>query len=187
MSFADERGAAEAAMAHRGAGEGPPYPPVADRIRIRREQLGLSEQELERRVASRGQHVCQDLEWFDHEAFGCASIGDLLALAGALETSVSALLFGGDPPASPAEVTCSRIGDALRERLSRSGLSVEAFSTQVGWNVEPVIDDPLALLTYNLEGLRDICIAVDVDWLAVVTHVERKDGRAKSSIEAKEK
>jgi hypothetical protein len=187
MSFADERATAEAAMAHRGPGEGPPYPPVADRIRIGREQLGLGEQELERLVDGQGQHLCQDLEWFDREAFECASIGDLLALARALETSVSVLLFGDEPPAALAEVTCSRIADALRERQSRSGLSLEDFSTQVGWNVEPVLNKPLALLAYNLEGLRDICVAVGVDWLAVVMHVERTDRRAPSSVEPKEK
>ena len=188
MTFANDYAAAEAAMAYRGPGERPPYPPVADRIRSRREELGLGEPELERRVEDQGQHLCQDLEWFDREAFECASIGDLLALAGALKTSVSALLFGEEPPAALAEVTCSRVADALRERLSGSGLSVEDFSTQVGWNVEPVLNEPRALLVYNLDGLRDICIAVDVDWLAVVAHVERKSGRTKSrSIESKEK
>jgi hypothetical protein len=50
--------------------------------------------------------------------------------------------------------------------MRSAGLDVEEFSKKVGWDLTEV--DPRALWTFTVDGLRDVCAAAGVDWLAIL-------------------
>jgi hypothetical protein len=56
-------------------------------------------------------------------------------------------------------------------------MTAEALGEAIGWDIEPVLQEPEALEGYNVAGLRDICSAVGLDWLSIVVHLERVDRR----------
>lgn len=176
MNFAAARIQADAALAHGGTEPGPPFPPASEYIRAARERLGLGEQDVVRRVGS-GAHICPDLELRDDEAFTCAGVHDLLALSKALDTSVSELLLGAAPPDTLVPVACEEVARSLHHQIQQRGMTAEALGEAIGWDIEPVLQEPEALEGYNVAGLRDICSAVGLDWLSIVVHLERVDRR----------
>ncbi len=171
MGFAEERALVEAALADDGAND-LPCPPVASRLRDARKRLGITESQLQAKVGAE-RFLCPDLELRDEEIFHCTDVQTVVALAAALESPASVLLFGEEPPVAVEGVSLNHVVERVREKLMQSGLTVEQFGDKIGWDVEPVLQEANALGTYCLLGLRDICSAVSIDWFAVLVELER--------------
>jgi transcriptional regulator with XRE-family HTH domain len=169
MGFAEERLVAEQALAvyELGSPAEPVFPSVAARILRAREALGLTKDDVAARWGEQPS-MYWDLEFFDDEAFTVISVKQLQRLAAVLETSVSALLFSEEPPpefpgASYAEVTAK-----LRKKIAEEAISLEHLGDQIGWELGPLLDDPDALGDLPIDGLRSVCQAVGVDWVAAL-------------------
>lgn len=182
MGYAEQRAMVEAALARDSDDDGS-YPPAAGYLTAARERLGLSEQQLRRRLGSVG-HVCMDLEWYDSELFQCASVAVLVGLAAVLRTSVASLLFGDSPASALPVATCADVSRRVGEVIAAERISSDEFGNRVGWDVEPLLHDPAVLATYNVQGLRDICQAVGVDWMSVVESLERQAAQENGAGEA---
>jgi hypothetical protein len=109
-----------------------------------------------------------DLEGRDDEAFTCISLGQLVALGSALRVSPRELV--DDQEASPAteRVAYARLADQVRTQVDLEGTSPEAWGDRIGWDVSALLLNPERVADLNLDGLRDICSAVGIDWRAVV-------------------
>lgn len=176
--FGTARAQAEVALAGLRSESAPSFPTTSGFIRAARARLGLREQEVVELVGPNA-HVCPDLELRDDEAFTCAAIHDLVALSKALSTSVCELLLGAAAPDSLEPVACDEVAGRLRQRIEASSTSAAALGEAIGWDIEPVLQKPVALAGYNVVGLRDICSAAGLDWLGVVVHLERSDRRTR--------
>jgi hypothetical protein len=165
MLFGEGRVLAERALEQDRVDRVAGFPPAAAHLRVSREALGLNPQHLAARFGRHG-HLCPDLELYDDELFTCISVRDLLRLAAVVETSVAALLFGGNPPVPIRHVTFSEIAALIRDRLAATGVTAEQCGELVGWDVQPVLHNPEALGDFNVQGLRDVCVALGIDWVA---------------------
>jgi hypothetical protein len=93
-----------------------------------------------------------------------------------LETSVPALLFGADPPAGVTpRVTFAEVADRIQSSLAATGSTVEAWGDMAGWDVKPLLQDPAALASFNVQGVHDVCKALGVDWVGVLSEHNRRD------------
>jgi transcriptional regulator with XRE-family HTH domain len=172
----DERAQAEAAFADLSSPRGekePQWPPAARRIREARERLGLSESEVAAKLGLTPSEY-QDVEFHDDEVFMTFSVKHLRALGEELGLPLPEMLFG--PGAEPAgsSVSFSEIARRLAALAASRQVSLDELSDSVGWEVAPIVRDPAALAELNLDGLRDVCGAVGVDWVSAL--VEKGDG-----------
>ena len=170
----DERAQIEAAFDDlsrpRSAGE-PQWPPVAARIRQARERLGLSLSSIAENLGLEVSEY-QDVEFHDDEVFTNFSAKHLRALGEILSLPLHEILFG--PNAEPVLVTTSssEIARLISEMATARQLSLDELSNVVGWELEPIVRDPARLADLNLDGLRSVCNAVDIDWVSALLEKE---------------
>jgi len=115
----------------------------------------------------------RDLEAYDAEAFMCLSLRQLCTLADALEVSARSLV--SDDPDLPvrARLTPDEIVAALRRRLVTTNGDVQALGEQLGWDVANALEDSATLWEdWGIDGLRDVCDPLDLEWRALLPHRE---------------
>jgi hypothetical protein len=61
---------------------------------------------------------------------------------------------------------------SLAKHLQETGKSVQDFSSTVGWNVEPMLDDPSKVGDLNADGFRAICEAIGLNWLTILDQIK---------------
>jgi transcriptional regulator with XRE-family HTH domain len=172
MAFADERAVAEEGLARLSSAPSAVLPPVARRIREARLRLGITEAEVAHRWGVEPS-LYWDLELRDDELFTGVDFRSLPGLAAALELPLMVLLFGDEPEAKPSEVGYAEVAAGLRRRLVDEGLTVDALSDAVGWELGGVLEEPESLAAFNISGVYDVCHAVGVDWLGLLAHESR--------------
>jgi transcriptional regulator with XRE-family HTH domain len=172
MAFTDERALADEWLARRGEAPRALLPPVAKRIREARLRLGLSEAEVAHRWGVEPS-LYWDLELRDNELFMCVDFRNLPGLAAALEMPLMVLLFGEEPVTQPPEVEYAEVAQRIRRRLADEGLTVDALSDVVGWELQGVLEDPETLGAFNISGVYDVCQAVELDWIGLLAHERR--------------
>jgi transcriptional regulator with XRE-family HTH domain len=132
-----------------------------------RERAGLSEEEMGERVGI-GVASYRDLESDDTEVFMCLSLAHLRVLGRILGVSPRILLLGEDAPVPGEPVSFSEISAHLNALRAAKGVTVDDLSDQVGWELRDVLVDPEKLWTFNVDGLRDLCRAIQADWVAAL-------------------
>lgn len=158
---------AEQAMALYDRGSEATFPPAAARFLRAREARGLTQDDVAARWGE-PPSMYWDLELYDDEAFTVVSVEQLRRLAAVLGTSVSVLLFDDEPSSEVAGVSYEEVITRLRERMAKDRVSVEQLGDQIGWELQPLLDDPGALGDLPVYALRSICRAAGVDWVGVL-------------------
>lgn len=163
-----DRALAEQALASLDTGNtsGCRWPPVAERIRQARERLGLTITEVAKLVGITSSSY-YDAEGRDDEVFTVLSLAQIVRLGRLLSVAPGELLFGPSGP-ERQEISFAEIVERLGEKLEASGLSAEEFGEKIGWDVSNVLSRSDALWEFNLVGLRDVCNAIDVDWVTAL-------------------
>ena len=105
-----------------------------------------------------------DLETHDDELTCNVSLDSIARLARALGVKPSVLYDGQ----STETVSLEQLASLLREHVARSGKSLDDFETDLGWGVAPALANPEAFREFNVDGLRAVCDAVNVDWYDVL-------------------
>jgi transcriptional regulator with XRE-family HTH domain len=172
MSFLGERDMANAALAYDGPAPAPAFPPVAERIRVARQALGVSLDAFARHC---GLEPAQQysLELHDYEVFQAVELANVTAYAAALGLPLFTLLFGEQPLREIPDVAYLDVAQAIERYASASGVTVETVSTQVGWDLQSVVDDPARVASFTIQGLFDVCRLVGLDWLGVLIALDR--------------
>ena len=143
------------------------WPSVGDRIRQARLQAGLSENEIARRLGMTIHSYC-DLESDGDEAFTDLSLKHLAELGRILGVQPRVLLLGREGEGGKQTVTCEDVTARIAKRISESGLAADQLGDLIGWDIKPLLGDPLSLSDYTVEALYDICKVVDLDWVAAL-------------------
>ncbi len=120
----------------------------------------------------------RDLESYDDEAFMSISLGQLRSLAQALAVTIRELVSDA-ARAQPARGTTSPedLVQRIEAELQATGETVTEFSSRVGWDVAPALEDPRTIAPqWNADGLIAICDAVEVPWLDVLSAIETQSG-----------
>ena len=170
MALMDERELVDTALAQlsSGAGSEPTrWPPVGRRIKEARERAGLSESDIAARLGMTASEYW-DIELHDDEAFSVFAIAELAHLAELLGVSLEVLLFGADVEVVPGRTPYRVIAERLATVIASEGVTIETMSDRVGWDLAPVLRDPEALGQFNVVGLRDVCRAIDIDWVSAL-------------------
>ena len=172
MSFLAERDMARRALEYRGPGPRPAFPPVASRIRAARERLGIGLEDFASRWSPQPS-AYWDLELADHELFETVALRDLPRLARSLELPLMTIVFGEEPMRALAPVSYRDVARAIDTRLADAGVTVEQLSETAGRQLQPILDDPDVLGTFNVQAAFDICQSVGLDWVGLLDAVAR--------------
>ena len=174
----DERSQAEVALARldaRATQAESEWPPIARRIREARERLGLTEAEIADKLGLPASEYW-DVEMHDDEAFTNFAVGHLGQLAVLLGLTVQEMLFGSIAREHPAPVSFAQIAELLAALASAEGITMDALSERIGWELRPVLRNPLALGDFTVVGLRDVCGAIGVDWVSALPEKIERTG-----------
>jgi len=166
----DERRRAERALSEYAADTDPDkidWPAAAGRIREARLRSGMREADLAHELEITIESYW-DLESYDDEIFKCLTLKEVSVLGRALNVTPRVLLLGSDESNDHQRVTFTEIVEALSARLTREKITPERLGELIGWDVQPLQNDPAALWTYPIVALYDICRAVGVDWTAAL-------------------
>ena len=139
---------------------------TCDRLRGARERLGLTLEEVANRMGLSARWY-YDLEAYPDEVSSTVSLAHLQVLGQTLGLEPATILVG--ETTSPTDRGGFRdVVDGLERRMKSEGLDAKTLGERLGWDIRGVLADPEELWTFNVAGLRDVCLGVGVDWLAVL-------------------
>jgi hypothetical protein len=111
--------------------------------------------------------------WYYHreespdEVFSNLSLLHLKALGQTLALEPATILVGDG--AQPAQRRPFRdVVDALQRRMDSEHLDADTLGDRLGWDIRALLADPEDLWNFNVDGLRDVCEGVGIDWLTVL-------------------
>lgn len=134
---------------------------TADRFRAARERAGLSIAKTAAR-AGVSESCVWDLESYDDELMMVYSPADLQRFAGILCVTPRELV-GTEERGDP--ISADQLASAIREYCRLRNRTLEEFGDAAGWDVSKAADVPQLLLSdISLDGIRDICRELGVDW-----------------------
>ena len=150
------------------------------RLREARGALGLTAAEFARKIGyPNGISAYLDLEAHPGDLFMTVSLAALSALGSELRIDPLGLLCDdAEAIREPGALAFEQVAEALASFRVAEGLSVEALSDHLGWDVAGVLVDSKALWEFNVDGLRDICSPAGLDWRRAVPNVPRPALRA---------
>jgi len=143
-------------------------PPIAARIQSARVRVGLDERTMAERIGI-SLPAYFDLEMHNDEVFTCLSLDQVRRLARTLGVSIVSLV-ADDPDAMRSALSMSHLVERLRQRLSQEGITADAFSDRVGWDITAALSDPeSAWHDWNIDCLRDVSTELGVEWLGILS------------------
>jgi DNA-binding XRE family transcriptional regulator len=132
-----------------------------DRFRAARERAGLSIAEIAAR-AGVSEPCVWDLESHNDELMMTCSPADLQRFAGVLSVAPRELV-GTEEHGDP--ISANELASAIREYCRVRNSTLEEFGDAAGWDVSKAADASQLLLSdFSLDGIRDICRELGVDW-----------------------
>jgi transcriptional regulator with XRE-family HTH domain len=140
---------------------------VSERLRMARERAGLTPEELAERIGITTAWY-HDLEGHPGDVSTTLSLAQLRDLASALELDLRHLLLGEEAPLLAIGLSAGDVVERLRQEVAASGKSPEELGAQIGWDVDPLLRAPESIWELNLDGLRDVCAFVGVNWTALL-------------------
>ena len=145
--------------------------PRAELLRRCRERRGLSGEATAGAVGITKNQL-YDLEAYDEELHYNVSLATARRLATLLEVSLPELLLADEVREPGRRVSFAALPDALRTHLETIGEAADAFAARAGWDVGPVLREPLALWGWCPDGLRDVCRAIEVNWVGALPQMD---------------
>jgi transcriptional regulator with XRE-family HTH domain len=146
-------------------------PPYAARLRTAREQTGRS---IDQMAALLGmtREAYWDLESYDDEVLTCISIAQCAWLCRTLGMAPRAL-FAEESSDEQGTINLDALGLKIKAHLQAEQMDLSAFEERVGWDVATWLERPQEFFTarYNVDALRDICQAIGVNWVAVLSAI----------------
>ena len=139
------------------------------RIIQARERLQLRPQEVANAI-SMNRPSYWDLETVEDEIANAVCLRQIVALCNLLKLSPWEL-FTGFAQANDSEQTMNAqaLVQLIPDHLIAKKLTLPEFEDKVGWRVEEVLSNPdLALESWGLDCLRNVCAELGVNWLVVL-------------------
>jgi transcriptional regulator with XRE-family HTH domain len=140
---------------------------AGERIRAAREHRGLPSQVVAA-AAGIGDDWYRDVENDATEATSNLSLTSFGCIARAVGLSPLEALAGRSARPASVQRSLSDLASLAHARMEGDGLTIEAYSQRVGWDMAPVFADPAHVRRYTADALWDICADVGVDWREVL-------------------
>lgn len=140
---------------------------ASERIRKAREKLGLSAEQVAEGL-SLPVAWYRDLESYPDEVISNISLAHLQLLGGILGIDPRHILLGEKVSAPKERGNFQDVSTGLNRIMIEKGLDPDRLGEQVGWDVREVLIDSQELWNFTVDGLRDLCRAAEIDWLAVL-------------------
>jgi len=141
----------------------------SERLRRALKRAGLSESALQDSTSGLTEEAIDDILHDDNGFCMYISISQVL--------NVSKML-GIDPLEIVCEIPCQRsqnnqisfheLMSKVREYSGQNGMSLHEFEEYAGWDISKALSDPELMWEYNLDALRDICTAAEIDWIDAI-------------------
>jgi transcriptional regulator with XRE-family HTH domain len=137
---------------------------AGERLAAARERAGLTAEATAERAGL-------PLAWYEElessatDLYSNVSLAGLRAVAHAVGATPCELLLAPAAARPRARAPFTELAAAVRQAVSRSGLSIEMWSETVGWEVGPILLDPDHLWTLPADALKDVCAGAGRDWL----------------------
>ena|SRR5579871_6028332 len=139
-------------------------PDFALRLQHLREQANLTAVEVAHHIGVSPASYF-DLETYD-DLVTSVSINQVCKLVHVLKARVEELFdIQSDDPKTISHQTLSWL---IEDFMRRSGITIDVFEDQVGWNIGPLLTSDEAVLTWNIEQLQDVCRLIEVSWVEVL-------------------
>ena len=137
----------------------------AERLRKARENAGKSPQEVAAAVGMNVPSYCDlEAEGYD-ELWNNISLAELRDICRTLGIHARDLFEDAAGQERASVVSFALISDSLRRHLSHHNTALDAFENQVGWSLATFLEDPEAAWDWNVDGLRDVCRPLLIEWL----------------------
>jgi hypothetical protein len=104
-----------------------------------------------------------DLEAHDNDIMTAVSLRHLSDICAKLALTVFEL-FAAVHSSGKRLPGWRSLASELQTYLRTNGLSLAEFETVVGYEISSALTDPDAILDWNLDCLRSVCISIGVDW-----------------------
>jgi len=108
-----------------------------------------------------------DLESYHDELHVAASVESIARVARALGVAPSRF-YGGS---SENIISVAELASLVSRYLVKSNRSLGELEDEVGWDLAESLKNPSRFLSFNADGLRDVCTAIGVNWLNVLDGV----------------
>jgi len=139
---------------------------TARRVEQARKAAGLTEAEAAALIGVSQAAYC-DLESYDDEMETCLSLREVRAVGSILGADPVWLLTGRpSPPVHPLPLF--DVVASIRAYLAERRLPVSEFEDLTGWGVSEALEKPAAAWDWNVDGLRDLCDVLGLDYRAVL-------------------
>lgn len=106
-----------------------------------------------------------DLEWHN-DLNDCIALADLKRLCSALNARMSDLFSEAGSPQE--HITFEEIKRKVQDHLTTHHLELSIFEDNIGWELTEFMENPEAAWRWNINGLRDLCSALGIDWLSAL-------------------
>jgi transcriptional regulator with XRE-family HTH domain len=146
-----------------------------ERLRTARERLGKSIEEMSVLVGMTFESY-RDLENYNDEIMMCLSLYELVRLCEVLKIKPQEL-FSSEPKKQSESINLTGLMAKVKEYLHANSMTVPQFEDQVGWKIEPLLNDPNEIMgdNYSIDALKSICDAIGVNWMAALPEVNIHD------------
>ena len=142
--------------------------PYNQRIQNARERLGLKQEQVAESVGISSDWY-RDLEGSPKEIGMTLDIRQVQKLCQTLQIEPYDLLAPADAEKRPTPMSFQELLEKISGYIEREKISLEAFEDKAGWSIESSFKDPNKCLSWNLDCLLDVTLAIKVDWLRIIT------------------
>jgi hypothetical protein len=105
-----------------------------------------------------------DLETDEDELYMCIPLAKLRAITRHLGVHAREL-FVEDSSGSQAPINFDSLAEKAKQQLRTNEVTVSDFEDKVGWQLVDSLADPQAAWGWNVDCLRDVCGALELNWL----------------------
>lgn len=159
----------------------PLRPPTGRRIAESRQRLGLAHADLAERLGMSVRSY-QDLESYDDEAFVALSVRQVCVLADVLHVPARGLVSDDPHAIVLGRMTPDDVAVAIRHRLAAGASDVDSLGEELVLDVATVLRDPDRIWDdWCLDGLRDVCAGLGLDWRAMLPDGDEPTGASKAN------
>jgi hypothetical protein len=139
---------------------------IAARIRYHRVRAGKSPAEVATQIGLNDAWY-HDLEHHDGELASTLTLFQAIELAHALDTQLHSLL--GEMTAADERIALTELPQRVRAHLASTGLTVDQFEEQVGWDLRDFLEAPIKVAAESpILFLQALAAPLGVNWLCLV-------------------
>nr|BAJ06882.1 hypothetical protein [uncultured bacterium] len=136
---------------------------LADRLSLLGKNKNLEAKDVAERIGI-NENWYRDVESYHDEFTTNISIKQAVELTKILETSVLALLSENNKNSKANNINPKEIIEGIKQFQEKSKISLEELENKIGWEIEPIYNDPNLIWERPIVFLQDTASVVGTNW-----------------------